>query len=251
LLSEPAVEWPMGSPDVTIPFPFDVTLPRGTLEKTVDFSLASAGLEGRAIRAVDLRPGLPAVVRAAVISMRGRTGVRPQTESLTAQNSKLGSDPGPTPDPAADEVIALWLPDRKITPRSGGAFEVAKGNELVARVTYRKTWRYENAELTDRSVLGVYFADAKATRQILAIPVHTTVTLDRNVQALAVRPDLDAPGTDVAVTAVLPDGSKSSLIRFTSDPHWPQRFWYEKPLALPRGTRLETSGPVVVDVVRN
>jgi hypothetical protein len=231
----PAVppEWPIGTPDLTIPFPSDVTLPRGMLETTVEFPLPSASLEGRAIRAVDLRPGLPAVVRRAIIYIRGR-------------------QPGPPERPSPEDVIALWLPDRRVSGHSGVAFAVPEGAELMARVTYRKTWKYENSEVTDRSTVGVYFDDSHPTRPILAVRAPETATMAEDVQAVAVRPRVDGPTADIALTAVMPDGSRLSLIRFTADRQWPQRFWYDQPIALPRGTRLESSGAgVVLDVTES
>ena len=226
-------DWPMGVPDLTIPVPSAVTLPARTVETTEEFLLRSPALEGRAIRAVDLRPGTPAVVRRAVIYIRTR-------------------QPSPTQPPLPERVIAIWAPDRSVVSHDNyAAFALPNGAELVARITYRKTWKYENIEVTDRSVVGVYFADSQHAREILAVPVSANAVIADDLQAVAIRSDVEGQPTDVTLTAILPDGSRRSMIRFTADREWPQRFWYEKAVALPRGTRLESSvSGITLDVVR-
>jgi hypothetical protein len=35
---------------------------------------------------------------------------------------------------------------------------LAPGSELIARIHYKKTWKYEGQPMTDRSTIGLYFA---------------------------------------------------------------------------------------------
>jgi hypothetical protein len=65
-------DWTLGPPDLVVRVPDEVTLPAGTMETTREFVLPTAGIAGRAVRAVDLRPGNPAIVRAAEIYIRER-----------------------------------------------------------------------------------------------------------------------------------------------------------------------------------
>jgi hypothetical protein len=64
-------------------------------------------------------------------------------------------------------------------------------------------------------------------------------TIDEDVQALALRPDQVPPNIVVQVQAVLPDGSRTEMIRWNSRPDWGRRYWFDKPIALPRGSRIE------------
>ena len=148
----------------------------------------------------------------------------------------------PQPDSAEglrpERVIACWLPDRTVVvPRDGAAFVLPRGAELAARITYRKTWKYENTAVADRSTVGVYFGDGAHARAIDALHVDGSAALSEDVQAIAIRSAVDAAEREVEATAVLPDGSRRLLIRFTGQREWPLRFWYEQPVALPRGTR--------------
>src|SRR5205823_5425166 len=104
-------DWPMGTPDLTIPVPYGVTLPPQTVETTEEFVLQSAALDGRAIRGIDLRPGVAAVVRRAIIYIRA-------------------PPPNPTGQPLPERVIAIWSPDRTVvSPQNDAAFALPNGAE--------------------------------------------------------------------------------------------------------------------------
>jgi hypothetical protein len=40
---------------------------------------------------------------------------------------------------------------------------------------------------------------------------------------------------------VRPDGSRAPLIRLNTRPDWDRRYWFDQPIALPRGTRVEVT----------
>jgi hypothetical protein len=230
-------QWPLGRPDVVIELPSEVTLPVGVMERTEEFRLTAPALHGRAIRAIDLAPGMPAMVRRAIFS---------------AVSARAAS----TDRREADTVMDLWSPARDTTPADrNAAFWFPADAELVARITYRKTWKYENAALTDRSTLGIYFAEPSgADRLIAAIPVTGSRTIDEDLQAVAIRPEITGDrgerAGDVRADVVMPDGSRALLVRFVAQREWPQRFWFARPVDLPRGARIESSLPIVVDVVQ-
>lgn len=214
-------EWPLGPPDLTLTLP-QVTLAAGELETTRVFVLRARSLAGRTIRAIDLLPGMPAIVRRAVVSVRS---------------------PAPPRDGSAHEpVIALWLPgaDAARTP-DGTAFALPEGSEIVARLSYKKTWKYENHEASDQSVLGVYLSDESA-RTIDRISLSAgPVTLEDDEDAIAVRVDVGRADVALTVHATLPDGSRTVIVSLATQPEWPRRFWLRRALSLPRGTRLEAT----------
>jgi len=221
-------DWPLGAPELVLPVPRDVTLLPGEIERTETFRLRSPQLDGRPIRAVDLKPGTPAIVRRAVISVS------------SPNDSAIGREP----------ILALWSPDRDVIATRDAAFAVPRGAELIAEITYRKTWKYENVSASDRSEIGVYFADDRRAPEIVAVPVEKTALVTEDMRALAMRPEIEEGDREVVVSAALPDGSRVLLLRCLRQAQWPQRFWYARGVALPRGTRLEASAPVVVEAVR-
>jgi hypothetical protein len=237
-------DWTMGPPDLALPLPSTATVPADQIEVTEDFTIPIGVTEPRWVRAVDLLPGTPAIVRSAVIYLKG-----PAQASTRA-----------TPD----RVLALWVPGHDPEPLEGGiGFRLPARAELGVRIHYKKTWLYEGQALSDRSTIGLYFAPEKAAQELLAIPVtspaptssagdggrapgvndNRTLTfsraVDEDMQALAIRPDDLPPKITVEVHAALPDGSRAPMIRLNTRADWSRRYWFAQPIALPRGSRIE------------
>jgi hypothetical protein len=221
-------EWALGRPDLAIPMPSAFELDANTMEVTREFTLATATSEARWVRAVDLLPGTPSMVRSAVISVKG----------------------------APERVLARWLPGQDPESIEGAALRLPAGAELVARIHYKKTWQFEGKALSDRSTVGVYFAPA-AARELTSVSVASSAlpttagqtvrfskTIDEDVQALALSPDVVPDNVTLQVEAIRPDGSRAPLVRFAARPDWNRRYWFAKPVALPRGTRIEVTAKV-------
>ena len=223
-------EWALGAPDLSLPLPSEQTLGADTMEDTRTLTIATATKEPRWVRAVDLLPGNPAIVRGAVIALKG------------------------TPE----RVLARWVPGFDPAPLDGtAAFRLPAGAELIARIRYKKTWSYEGKPMSDRSTIGVYFAKSADAREMTALdlPAQTLPaekgrrfsfarTLDQDVQAYAVDPAQVPDDVSLQMEAVTPDGRRTPLVRFVTRTDWARRYWLNTPLALPRGTRIEVSGVV-------
>jgi hypothetical protein len=224
--------WPLGSPDLVVPMPEEATIPATVQEQITEFTLGPPLGERRFVRAVDLLPGTPSIVRSATVSVRADTGT-----------------PGGRPVP--ERLIALWLPgDLPVPTDDGAGYELPPGAELVVRVRYRKTWEYENRAMSDRSTLGLYFAKAPASAvHALELagemkPAGATVltaTIAAPARAVAIYPDPDCANVPVTVVAVRPDNSREELIAFRPQPGWARRYWFREPLSLARGTRIEVT----------
>jgi hypothetical protein len=231
-------DWVMGAPDVALRLPSEVTVAADKMEDTQEFTLATGLTEARWVRAVDLLPGTPSIVRSAVISVKSASA--PATAS-----------------PAPDHVLARWVPGQDAEPLdTGAAFRLPAGAELVARIHYKKTWQFEGKPLTDRSTVGVYFAQGRDARELLTVPIASQTlpgadatsrtltfsqTIDDDMQALALSPEQVPPNITLQVEAVRPDGSRAPMIRLNTRPDWERRYWFERPLTLPRGTRIEVT----------
>jgi mono/diheme cytochrome c family protein len=229
--------WTIGAPDLELKLPSEVTIEADKMEDTREFTLATGLTEPRWVRAVDLLPGTPSVVRSAVVAVKG---------AATADGSA----------PAPDRVLARWVPGHDAEPIEGAAFRLPAGAQLVARIHYKKTWQFEGKALGDRSTIGVYFAPGGEARELLAVPITSPTlpgpdatnrvvtfsrTINEDVQALALSPDQVPPNITLQVEAVKPDGSRAPMIRLNTRPDWERRYWFERPLALPRGTKVEVT----------
>ena len=69
-----ASEWPAGPPDLELPMPAPFTLEGTAAEATHDVELPLAKAAGRSVRAVDLKPGTPAIVRSATLLLKSGSG---------------------------------------------------------------------------------------------------------------------------------------------------------------------------------
>ena len=208
--------WALGAPDVVLPLP-EVSLSADEQERVAEFTLPASTAD-RDFRAVDLLPGTPAIVRQAVVAMKSAAATAGMTE----------------------QILALWVPgDHAVPSDAGMALHVPAGAELVARVTYRKTWEYERRPMRDRSSVGLYLAQSPSQAvEALPLTVATTV-VDRPLRAISIYPDPGFGNARVKVMATRPDGSREELITFRPRPGWAGRYWFREPIALPRGTRIE------------
>jgi hypothetical protein len=131
-------EWATGTPDVALRMPAAFTLPGPSNAATHDVVWDASAAAGKTVHAVDVLPGLPAIVRLVDLSLRLADGTL--------------------------QPLGTWLPGRAAavtlkTPRA-----VPAGAAVVARFDYNRTWKYEGQELTDTSTVGLYFADTAARR---------------------------------------------------------------------------------------
>ena len=219
-------QWALGTPDQTIPLRA-IQIGSDASELVEEFEVP---VPNRPLRAVDLLPGTPAIVRRATISIRAG----PSERSVPAL--------------ATERLLALWLPgDHPVALDTGLAFEGPA--QLAVRIHYRKTWQHERQAMTDQSTIGLYFADAgaaevQALRALSQANETFTTTVAEDVRAVAVYADPNLSGASLTAVAVRPDGSREELISFRPRAEWARRYWFREPISLPRGTRIQVTARV-------
>jgi mono/diheme cytochrome c family protein len=232
-------EWKLGAPDLVLKLPEAFTLAADKMEDTHEFTLPSGTTDAQWVRAVDLLPGTPSIVRSATIFV------------------KSAAAPAEKNAPSPEQVLGLWLPGEDQAPDSGVAVKLPAGAQIGIRIHYKKTWQFEGKALTDRSTLGVYFSKNGATtttpQELMAVPIESAAPagagqtvrfsqmLGEDVQALALSPDKVPGNISLQVEAVKPDGSRVPMIRLNTRADWDRRYWFDKPMTLPRGTRIEVT----------
>ena len=232
-------DWTLGPPDLALTLPAEFTLPADKMEDTQEFTLPTGTTEPKWVRAVDLLPGTPAIVRSATIVVKDTP------------------TPAGAAGPVPERVLAHWLPGgEREAIDNGTAFRLPAGAQLVARIHYKKTWQLEGKSIADRSAIGVYFSREKDARELLALPIESSPTppagaatqtvsfgrtLNEDMQVLALSPDAVPPNITLQVEAVRPDGSRTPMIRLNTRADWDRRYWFEKPLALARGSTIEVT----------
>ncbi len=223
-------DWPMGKPDLILELP-NTTLASDKSETTEEFTVPTKTTAPKWISAVDLRPGTPAIVRNATISVK-----MDKADSTTI---------------APERVLEIWVPGEDPVATDDAAFQLAAGAELVVRVHYLKSYVNDGKEMSDRSAVGLYFTES-ASKQIERLvvssasvtsttpaPLSFSQVVDQDVQALAFSPDPALSNASLQVDTVSPSGVRTTVIRMAARPNWTRRYWFEQPLALPRGTKIE------------
>ena len=216
-------DWPLGAPDLVLPLPVDASLPSGMNEDARAFTIPTGTTEPRWIRAADLLPGTPSMVRNAVITVRSH-----------------------------GTVLAVWTPgDDPVPAPRGTAFLLPAGAELDVWIHYKKIWKDEGKTLVDRSRIGLYFAGpapgSTAPSELRSLTLAPAAgapgtfnrVLDEDVQAVAIYPDATTANATLDVTAVAADGTRTGLGHVVISQGWVRRYWFERPIILRRNTRLE------------
>jgi hypothetical protein len=230
----PLRDWPLGKPDLVISLSPEVIVPADTSETTQEFTVGTQTTEPKWIRAVDLLPGTPSIVRDAIILVKSNSSVEAAVETIP------------------NHVLAMWLPgEDPIATVEGTAFQLPAGAELIVRVHYKKTYQYEGKAMTDRSTVGLYFAPSPskeirrfdvASEPITSkgsAPLSFSRTVGEDLQALAFSPDRALSNVSLRVDTVSPAGVRTPVIRLAVRPNWTRRYWFDQPITLPRGTRIE------------
>jgi hypothetical protein len=217
-------QWKLGSPDLKIPMDAEHTVAATALEEVREFSLPINLTETKWIKAADLMPGTPSIVRDAVISIEN----------------------GP--------VLALWQPGGEDTAApSGAAFRVTPGSKLHLQIHYKKHFDQEQSAVSDRSTIGLYFTDPPPSGRELqsfgidppkSAPDGTGAgsfggTLPKAARIVALRPMLDRAYESLSIDVITPSGKRVPLLRLHGPrPQWFQRYWLQEPVELASGSTI-------------
>jgi len=243
-------EWALGQPDLILQPKSEVKISADGEDEYRCFVLPTGLSEDRLVEAVDFHPGNGTVVHCASFAI-DRTA---QLRMLDAMDRGAG-DCGPQgSEPAADR-LGEWVPGQAVTRLPAGVARLLPaGSRVVLRIHYHK-----NGEtVSDRSSLGLYFAKGQAAKQLrsvaitapdTAVPpgaaahrIQASYTVPESTEAIAIRPLLYPFGKSLEATAYRPDGTAEVLIwarNYRYD--WQPAFYFKKPVALPKGTRVEVT----------
>jgi hypothetical protein len=109
--------------------------------------------------------------------------------------------------------------------------------------------------MKDRSAVGLYFAP-EPTNEIKSLkvesgpvetagnPVSFGTTVDQDLRALALRANPTLSNVALHVDAVTPAGVRTPLIRLSVRPNWARRYWFDQPVTLRKGARIEVTAVI-------
>ena len=222
---QPRKGWSSGKPDAEFAMPEAFTLGPSVMQAANEVTLATNFTETKWVKAVDILPGVPSMVRRAYVTVEG----------------------GP--------ILAVWEPGDDVTdPPAGAAFKIPAGAKLHLKVDYKKSWQDEQNSLADKTTVGLYFTEeplsGKSVESVTIDgpkdeatgPRTFSGTMKSAGRVVALRPMVDVAYASVEVTAVTASGRKVTLLKLRSPrPEWPRRYWLVDPIELPADTKIEVS----------
>lgn len=229
--------WMIPEPDEVIYMrdePYDVPA-----EGVVDYQRFVVELdwpEDRWLKAIEPRPGNPAVVHHVVMYLMPPDGPKKGAAGRLRTDWIAAYAPGLRP---------LVLPDDM-------ARYVPKGSKLIFELHYTPNGTAQ----PDRSYLGVVFADASKVKREVAVKNAGNFTFkippgDGNCEVeshhlfrdetllLSVSPHMHVRGKDFYYELIYPDGKVEPILSVPQyDFAWQTTYWFKEPKRLPKGTKM-------------
>jgi hypothetical protein len=137
----------------------------------------------------------------------------------------------------------------------GVGMALPKGADIVVQLHYHPTGKPES----DRTRIGLHFCKTPVDKRLnmavalnlnLRIPAgeakheeRASLAIPQDITLLRIAPHMHLLGTEMTVTAVLPDGTSRKLVRVPDwDFRWQSIFTFVEPVRLPKGSRVEVVG---------
>ncbi|HEX2457841.1 MAG TPA: cytochrome c [Vicinamibacterales bacterium] len=259
-LPEFADGWQLGKPDLILEMPEGFDVPASGPDVYRNFALPTGITEDRWVRAVEYRPSSRRVVHHALFGFI-RGGAVTDIAGSDGQPGFRGLAPVaffPGFAPAGE--LGGWAVGA--TPRfqpDGLSMALPKNSDFVLQLHFHPTGKPE----TERSRVGLYFADTPPDRKLMTPGVPGLFGLLANIDIppgeknytidghLTLQADMRVYGADahahylgkeMKATATLPDGSTRPLLWITDwDFNWQDRYIYKEPILLPKGTKIDVT----------
>lgn len=242
-------------PDIVVEMPKPIELPAsGTIN--YKYVLVKTNFpRDMWIRAAEMRPGNPKVLHHGKVWVRppgsewmrnAEPGVAYETETQREIMGRNGLDEG-------NDILGKFNPGlgAQAFNVEGAAKFVPKGSDLVFELHYTAMGK----PATDVSKLGLvlatqaptqrYFLTASPASTNLVIPpgdpnaeVVGEATVEAEAKLAYVQPHMHLRGKDYELRLIYPTGESETVFHGKFDFNWQQGFTFEKPIPMPKGTRL-------------
>ena len=255
--------WQIGKPDVvlTMSTPFEVPA-KGTIDYQY-FTVPTNFTEDKWVTAMEIRPGARKVVHHVIVYMKQPEGtpmvsafkpVLPVMPQRNRPNAKAGAearrrDSGPGVFLAG---TAPGAPPMVFQP--GEAIKIPAGSQLVFQMHYTAN----GTPASDQSSIGLVFAKEPPEREIhasafmnpmLKLPagapdtaIDSAIEFTEDAHITSLIPHTHLRGKSWEYRLIYPDGRSQVVLDVPHyDFNWQTWYTYAKPLAVPKGSRLEAT----------
>jgi hypothetical protein len=244
--------WMLGEPDLVVEMPAAYHVPADGPDIYRNIAVPLGFAEDKWITAIDMKPSARAVVHHVLYfaDPSGKAHDRPQQG---AEPGFSGMRPGGEAEPLGGWAVGA---QPHMQPE-GLALPVAKGSDLVIQYHFHPNGK----PASEKSVIGLYFAKKAPERTLTPVQLPPTYSLFSGLDIPAGEKDfvirdsytlpvaLDAVSIgahahyiarQLKMTATLPTGEVKTLLWIKDwDFSWQDRYFFEKFVPLPKGTRLD------------
>jgi hypothetical protein len=244
--------WRLGEPDLIVEMPAAYHVPAEGADIYRNIAIPLGLTEDKWITAIDMKLTARAVVHHVLYfgDTSGKAHLRPN-EGSEPGFSGMGAGAGAVPLGGwALGAQPHFFPD-------GLAMPATKGSDLMIQYHFHPDGKPE----AEKSQIGIYFAKKAPERRMTSIqlpPIYSlfsgldipagqkdyvirdSYTLPADIQAVGVGAHAHYIGKLMKLTATLPSGETKTLLEIKDwDFAWQDRYFFEKAVALPKGTRVD------------
>jgi hypothetical protein len=247
--------WEIGTPDVILkmPTPFDVPA-TGTIPYKM-FSIPTNFTEDRWVQAIEIRPGARSVVHHVLAFVRDPSGKRePEAfEVVVPELPEQSRGRLANAGEGAGTLIATTAPGTNaMRLEPGTALRIPAGATIVFQIHYTAGGK----PVSDQTAIGMVFAKQTPRAAVrtsafmnpmFTLPagaadeaVPSAIQFKEDVHITALFPHTHLRGKSWEYRLVYPDGRAQVVLPVPKyDFNWQTYYIFEKPLAAPKGSRLE------------
>jgi mono/diheme cytochrome c family protein len=269
-----ASEWEIGTPDATYTMPTEFIVPeKGTVEYQY-FEVPTNLTEDKWVQAIEIMPGAREVVHHVLVYARPPQGPPPGAAPAAPPTPRPAGAAPPKPPISFDDNNEFADPpraDQRNAPPmrmgnlvgttapgtnmlrfpEGTALRLRAGTTLVFQMHYTA----HGHEAKDRTSVGVKFASAIPTEQVIAtnflngkfvlpagkkdVMVPSTLTVNEGIKVYGIFPHTHVRGTRWLYTLEKPDGTSEVILDVPRyDFNWQTYYMFAKPLDVPAGAKI-------------
>ena len=247
--------WEIGTPDLVLSMskPYDVAA-GGTIAYQY-FTIPTNFTEDKWVQAIEVRPGTRSVVHHILVFTRAPGKAKVEPAFLPVVPKVPAAPGGQQADFGPGTLIATTAPGTNaMIFEPGSAVKIPAGSSLIFQVHYTASGK----AVTDQSSVGLIFAKEPPQREIhnsafvnfmLKIPagssdqaVDSAIEFAQDSHITALFPHTHLRGKSWEYRLVYPDGTSKVVLSVPKyDFNWQTYYVFAKPLAVPKGSRLEAT----------
>jgi hypothetical protein len=261
----PPIQWTEGwniRPDLVFQMPDPYEIPATGALRYVYIVIPTGFTKDTWVTAAELRPSARSVVHHIIAVVRPpgsqwMKDAKPFVPYIPTEEVERASDPQSDPVNISYELLAGYSPGMQ--PQRFDTDHSAKlipaGSDIVLQVHYTPNGK---GTLHDQTRIGVELAKQSPEKRFMSAVAasnnwtiapgdanaegHAKLTFGEPVELVFMQPHMHVRGKDMTIRLVYPDGRSETVLSVPRyDFNWQIIYYLDKPLQLPKGTRVEVT----------